>query len=698
MGPTRKSGCGAGCFAFFQAPAAKVEQPAQDTAPLPTVLVEAAHAAKVDDGRVAHQKESVRSREPGLKKGFLLGKQAGAVKKGAEATIPSSSPAAPEASAPVPLPGAVPEVVAAESEVTAPALLSTVAGHVEADPVATLSAPEPTPEAVAMAEAEPVAAQLSSSPETETAVVGTADVTDPAASEAAPETGGNAPDASESARTVSAAAPDAELSAPAANATLPDASVTAVAAKETAPAASEAAPAASENAADASHGARNLSAAAPDAELSAPAANATVPDTSVTAVAAKDAAPAASEAAPEASDTRRDVNVAVLDANATMPDADASVPDANGMLPATTASPECDASPDAETPTVANGHGGGEIPEEAPPATADAAAVDAAAPDAGIWKDVSPAQDGSLRKYVISESTVSLEEEGVTPTDGARVEIEFAWRPILEEHEDSMPDPTEGWAFTSGVAPQRIGFVLGDCDRCDALESALASMKRGETCVVRCGVGGAGKVSDWTDEHIGLIPRAAGGPVAAVDMLLSLLQCEKEKDVMEMEPEDRVKYAAGRKDAAAKYFKAERYLSALNKYRLVLDVVEYVQDIKDPRKLDEATTMRKAAKLNEAACHLKLSDWAGAVKACSDVLKDVPRNEKALYRRATAYMKLGEHYMAETDLRRCLEVNADNQEARRLLANCKAIAKESGSQQKDVYAKMLKGARAPRRR
>jgi len=313
-------------------------------------------------------------------------------------------------------------------------------------------------------------------------------------------------------------------------------------------------------------------------------------------------------------------------------------------------------------------------------------------------EDVSPAQDGSLRKYVISESTASAEEEGVTPTDGARVEVEFAWRPILEEHEDNMPDPAEGWASTEGVEPQRIGFVLGDCDRCDALESALASMKRGETCVVRCGVGGAGKSSDWTDEHIGLCPRAADGPAAAVDMLLTLLQCEKEKDVMEMELEDRVEYAAGRKDAAAKYFKAERYLSALNKYRLVLGAVEYVQDITDPRKLDEATAIRKAAKLNEAACHLKLSDWAGAVKACGDVLKDLPQSEKALYRRATAYMKLSEHHLAETDLRRCLEVNADNREARRLLASCKAVAKESGNKQMDVYAKMLKGARVPRKR
>merc|ERR1712232_1150744 len=143
-----------------------------------------------------------------------------------------------------------------------------------------------------------------------------------------------------------------------------------------------------------------------------------------------------------------------------------------------------------------------------------------------------------------------------------------------------------------------------------------------------------------------------------------------------MEAADRAKYASERKDAAAKYFKTERYIAALNKYKLVAEVLDYTDDIKDPTAQLAAKALRRAAKVNEAACSVKLCDWVGTIKACDEVLKDQAGNEKALIRRATAYMKQDEYLRAETDLKRCLEINSENQEARRLLTQCKAEAKE----------------------
>jgi len=315
-----------------------------------------------------------------------------------------------------------------------------------------------------------------------------------------------------------------------------------------------------------------------------------------------------------------------------------------------------------------------------------------ALPPAQINMDISPVRDGSMRKWTINASTVSMIEEGVMPTDGAKIEFEFLSRSYPQDQENS--DPTEGWAFTAGNEPKKLKLTLGDCECCDALEATIAAMKRGETCVVRCGVGGTGDVSAWTDPKLGFGPRESRG----IDMLVSLLWIEKEKDVMEMEPEDRAKYASERKDAAGKYFKDERYVAALNKYKLVSEVLSYVDDLKDPKVLNEARVVKRAAKLNEAMCCLKLKDWTGAIKASTEVLNESDGNEKALYRRASAYMKQGEHVSAEVDLKRILADNSENQEARRLLVQCKAEAKESGSDQKDMFAKMLKGARAPPRK
>eukprot|EP00928_Gymnodinium_smaydae_P050072 TRINITY_DN33680_c0_g1_i1.p1 TRINITY_DN33680_c0_g1~~TRINITY_DN33680_c0_g1_i1.p1 ORF type:complete len:550 (+),score=109.44 TRINITY_DN33680_c0_g1_i1:80-1729(+) len=317
----------------------------------------------------------------------------------------------------------------------------------------------------------------------------------------------------------------------------------------------------------------------------------------------------------------------------------------------------------------------------------------AAATSTVSWVDVSPMQDTRYCKFVVVESTAKPAiEEGVTPTDGARIEFEFAWRRLAM---DNLPDPSQPWSFGDGE-PRLVTLGLGDCECCDAVESGLASMKRGETCVVRCGASGRGQVQDWTDDALGIRPTDSQAPVdvsnAAVDIYLKLVSCEKEKDVMEMEPIDRAAYASDRKDAAAKYFKAGRYIAALNKYKLVSDTLDYVDDIKDPDANALAKANRIAAKLNEAACCLKLDDNAGAIRVCTEVLKDKPDNEKAYYRRATAYLKQSMYTLSEVDLKRCLEISPANQEARRLLAQCKAEAKESGAGQKDVYAKMLKGA------
>merc|ERR1712137_119785 len=106
--------------------------------------------------------------------------------------------------------------------------------------------------------------------------------------------------------------------------------------------------------------------------------------------------------------------------------------------------------------------------------------------------------------------------------------------------------------------------------------------------------------------------------------------------------------------------------------------------------------MKRTSRLNEALCSLKLEDWAGALRACDDVLKEQSGNEKALYRRASAHYQLGNYSMAETDLKKCLTKNSGNAEAKKLLAQVKADAKEHGNSQKNVYAKMMKGVSRPK--
>lgn len=306
-------------------------------------------------------------------------------------------------------------------------------------------------------------------------------------------------------------------------------------------------------------------------------------------------------------------------------------------------------------------------------------AVAAALVATGEGTDVSPKQNGSLMKYVIKAGPA----DGVTPSDGVVVEMAIRWR-LLPTDKDAYPDPRSEW---NNVTNQRLKFALGDCERCDAIESLLSSMRHGESAVCRC-TGDDNLVR--TDESLGVSP----GQFEGVDFCIELEYCER-KDVMEMPAEDRVTYMVGRKEAAAKYFKNGRILSAYHKYRMVQDVLEYTKDIKNGKLLDEAKEVRRTAALNEAACCLKLGDPKGAIKASSKVLKEQPQNEKALFRRGSAYFKVGDYVQAASDLKRCVEINPGNQEARKLYSQCRSDIKQTGEAQKGLYAKMMTtGAKA----
>ncbi|XP_074287752.1 70 kDa peptidyl-prolyl isomerase-like [Silene latifolia] len=70
---------------------------------------------------------------------------------------------------------------------------------------------------------------------------------------------------------------------------------------------------------------------------------------------------------------------------------------------------------------------------------------------------------------------------------------------------------------------------------------------------------------------------------------------------------------------------------------------------------------------NMAACALKLEEYRAASGLCSMILNTFPRNVKALFRRAIAYMKLKRFSKAELDLVNALMVEPNNKDVLREL-------------------------------
>lgn len=237
---------------------------------------------------------------------------------------------------------------------------------------------------------------------------------------------------------------------------------------------------------------------------------------------------------------------------------------------------------------------------------------------------------------------------------------------------------TDGSAPLPGFTPTTLEFVAGDGDVCEALECAVREMKRGERAVVTS--------SDPTlcqDSRLGLSSTAA----KKVCLTVELEDFKKREDTWKMEEDQKVAYGQGRKEIGATLFKKGRYHLALEKYKKVVDMFGHLDDFNEENKA-KAKEMKKVCELNRAACYLKLREFAEAKESCNEILKDEPRNVKGLFRRAQAEIGLKNFFEAIGDLKKVIDLEPQNREARAALKEAQALQKEEDQKSKGLFGKM----------
>merc|ERR1711988_319975 len=138
----------------------------------------------------------------------------------------------------------------------------------------------------------------------------------------------------------------------------------------------------------------------------------------------------------------------------------------------------------------------------------------------------------------------------------------------------------------------------------------------------------------------------------------------------------KIQFGSARKDVGANLFKSGRIAMALQRYKKVGDLFNYIDNYKEEDSKKKAKELKKACELNKAACYLKLNDYTEAKKACNIVLKDETQNIKAIYRRAQAELGLKNFPECIRDCKRVVEIDAQNKDARNLLKQAQALQKE----------------------
>merc|ERR1712107_95563 len=122
----------------------------------------------------------------------------------------------------------------------------------------------------------------------------------------------------------------------------------------------------------------------------------------------------------------------------------------------------------------------------------------------------------------------------------------------------------------------------------------------------------------------------------------------------------------------------------------VADMFSSVDNMKDETLKSKAKDLKRQCELNKAACFLKLREYADAKKSCDAVLKDQSNNVKAMYRKAQACYEMKDIQECTRGLKRLIEIDSQNRDARGLLKRAHVAQKEEDKKSKSLFQNMCK--------
>jgi tetratricopeptide (TPR) repeat protein len=163
---------------------------------------------------------------------------------------------------------------------------------------------------------------------------------------------------------------------------------------------------------------------------------------------------------------------------------------------------------------------------------------------------------------------------------------------------------------------------------------------------------------------------------------------QREKEVYELDDEERMARASNIKAKALDIFKSGNYERAVSYYERMATCVDRDATMKDAT-FAQMKELRLPAHLNAALCFNKLKDYMNAKKHCDIVISEEETNVKALYRRAEALIGLQELKSACNDLKKVMTVEPKNAAAQKLLHTTQATVKKQHDKEKAMYQTMF---------
>lgn len=273
--------------------------------------------------------------------------------------------------------------------------------------------------------------------------------------------------------------------------------------------------------------------------------------------------------------------------------------------------------------------------------------------------------DGSVSKKTLKEGS-----GWNRPNEGAKVGVRLT---------GYLPDGTK---FEETPEGELTRWVTDEEQQIPGLDKAIMKMKEEEKALITIAAKHA-----FGDREMKK-PLATIPPNTDISYEIELVELEKAKEMYSMKPDEKIEYCESMKAAGNALFKLAKKERALKKYTKALGALDSDNDFSDEQK-DKAKAFKAVLHGNSAAVQLKLNQYKEAKQSCNKVLELDGGNVKCLFRRAQASAGLNDNEEAEVDIKKLLETDPNNREARELLKMVKAKVKAQYKKDKAVFGNMF---------
>ncbi|THU68485.1 hypothetical protein C4D60_Mb08t04380 [Musa balbisiana] len=237
-----------------------------------------------------------------------------------------------------------------------------------------------------------------------------------------------------------------------------------------------------------------------------------------------------------------------------------------------------------------------------------------------------------------------------------------------------------------GFDGESFQFIIDEEQVIAGLDRAVSTMLKGElselTIEPEYAFG-----NDEAKRDVTIIPSSS-----TLIYVVELLDFTKEKDIREMTGLEKIQAAEGTKSSGNDLFKNGKFERAAKKYDKAARYIDGEGTFEDNEE-NLVKSLRISCWLNSAACCLKLKDFQGAIRLCSQVLDNEFCNMKALYRRAQAYIEAVDLDLAKLDIQKALELDPKNKEVKSLQMTLRQLQAEKNRRDAKLYANMFQWTR-----